>query len=209
MSRLPDNDGRLDQPDPRKVMVVQNEPTLRLGFSYALTSPSLRVDVAATGQEILDRLEFETYDLIILELMMPGIDGMEVIEKLRSRGDKTPVILCTAMHRPNATLRALRFGVVDYLVKPVRPAEVRRIVGFVLEPGVDHFSRAMQAARSGDLAGAIQSLESIESLAPAELHWLRVLRLIRDRPSCDDEAGLDEQVRTSFPFLAFNAMDSH
>ena len=134
---------------------------------------------------------------------------LEVIEKLRSRGDKTPVILCTAMHRPNATLRALRFGVVDYLVKPVRPAEVRRIVGFVLEPGVDHFSRAMQAARSGDLAGAIQSLESIESLAPAELHWLRVLRLIRDRPSCDDEAGLDEQVRTSFPFLAFNAMDSH
>jgi DNA-binding response OmpR family regulator len=192
----------------RKVMVVQNEPTLRLGFSYALASPSLCVDISATGQETLDRMQDAAYDLIILELRMPGIDGIEVIEELRARGDLTPVILCTAMHRPNATLRALRSGVVDYLVKPVSPAEVRRIVDFVLTPGEDDFSRAMHSLRSGNLDEAIRLLEKIQTPLSSQAHWLRVLKLIRDSPPCDDESGLDEQVRASFPYLAFNAVEA-
>ncbi len=208
MSLLHENDVRPEQLDQRKVLVVQNEPTLRLGFSYALANPSMLVDVAATGQETLDRMGDAAYDLVILELRMPGIDGIDVIERLRTRGDQTPIVLCTAMHRPNATLRALRFGVVDFLIKPVRPAEVRRMVEFVLFPGTNPFSKAMKAARNGNLDEAIHLLETLQPPEPSELHWLKVFTLIRDRPRCDDETGLDEQVRESFPYLAFNGAET-
>jgi two-component system response regulator QseB len=140
-----------------KVLVVDDEPTLRLGFSYALSDHD--TDTAANGGEALTKLESGDYDLVILDLRMPDIDGLRVIESLRRHGNPLPIVLCSAAITPAAALRAITGQVVDFLLKPVQPAELRGIVRHVLDPGDDPFSQAMAMARTGRLEEAIRQLQ--------------------------------------------------
>ncbi len=110
--------------------------------------------------EALQVLASEEYDLLILDLRMPGVDGITVIEALRVSGNRVPVILCSAEFTPGTFLRAVRCDVVDFLLKPANPAQIRSAVEFVLEPTPDALSQAMKSAREGDTAAAIRILES-------------------------------------------------
>src|SRR5688500_5983859 len=121
MSPSPDS-GAVPPPVRYKVLVVDDEPTLRLGFSYALSDHD--TDTAANGTEALEKLESGPYDLAILDLWMPDVDGLRVIETLRRHGNLLPVVLCSAVITPSAALRAITGQVVDFLLKPVRPAEL-------------------------------------------------------------------------------------
>ncbi|MEX1049518.1 MAG: response regulator, partial [Akkermansiaceae bacterium] len=106
-----------------RVLVVDDEPTLRLGFAYALSNKTTVVETAASGQQALDRLASETFDVVVLDLRMPGLDGVGVIKALRNEGSEIPVILCSAALNSSAALREIRHGVVDFLLKPVRPVD--------------------------------------------------------------------------------------
>lgn len=186
------------------VLVVDDEPTLRLGFAYALTSPLTKVTTAATGQQALDKIALERFDVIVLDLRMPDLDGIGVIEALRGDGNLTPVILCSAALTPNAALRAIRHGVVDFLLKPVRPSDLRQAIQFVILPGSEGLPLAMKAARDGGSAEAIRILESLTTLTRQAFNWLTLLKAMRDTDATD-AAALEADVRTSLSTLAFNA----
>jgi DNA-binding response OmpR family regulator len=172
-----------DASPPRKLLVVQNEATLRLGFSYALSDPNTRVETAADGIEALGLLEKSAFDLVILDLRMPGMDGISVIEKLRSSDNRTPIILSTTLHRSYAAMRAITLGVVDFLIKPCHPDDVRKIVESVLQPPLSQLTRALNEVRNGRHDAAIRILENIPSPGIRDRAWLRVLTLIRNSPS--------------------------
>lgn len=191
-------------PSPRRVLVVLNEPTLRLGFAYALINPASQVDTAATGIEALERLQSARYDLVFLDLRMPGMDGIRVIETIRDQGNRVPVVLCTALQHPNATWRALSLGVVDFLLKPAKPSDIRRVVDFVLGPARSKLSAALQAARMGAMEEAVRTLDSLPHPDAVESCWLKCLQRIRHVRQDDDTAKLEEELRACFPVLAFN-----
>lgn len=188
-----------------KVLVVDDEPTLRLGFTYALASRLTTVETAATGQQALDKIAGTRFDIMILDLRMPEIDGIGVIESLRDAGNPLPIVLCSAALTPNAALRAVRRGVVDFLLKPVRPVDLRQVIEFVIRPENRPFPQAMKAARSNRSAEAIRLLESENAPSQQVRHWLDLLKTIRDADVEEDISTLEQKIRTSLSVLAFNA----
>jgi CheY-like chemotaxis protein len=188
-----------------KVLVVDDEPTLRLGFTYALSNRGTAVETAATGQQALDRITTTRFDIMILDLRMPEIDGIGVIEALRGNGNFLPIVLCSAALTPNAALRAVRHGVVDFLLKPVRPVDLRQVIEFVIRPENRPLPRAMKAARNGRPAQAIEILESEPNPSRQIRHWLDLLTTIRDAAPDEDITSLETKIRTSMSVLAFNA----
>ena len=199
----------LDLPGDQKlrVLVVDDEPTLRLGFAYALSNRTTTVETAANGRQALERMAAVPIDLLILDLRMPDMDGIGVIDALRAQGDSVPVILCSAAMVPSAALRAIRQGVVDFLLKPVRPADLRRAIEFVIQPKDRPYPMAMKAARGLNRAAAIRLLENEENPGPRSVYWLSVLKAIEaaDATPGSDVAALEEKVRLSLSMLAFNS----
>ncbi len=175
MSPSPDNAAR--HPPRRRVLVVDDEPTLRLGFSYALADCD--TDTAATGREALLKLEEAAYDILILDLRMPDIDGLGVIEALRRHGNTMPVVLCSAAITAASALRAITGHVVDFLLKPVRPADLRGVVDYVLFPPAEPLSLALCEARAGRFDEAIRVLEEPAASGPSAAAWLSVFRALR------------------------------
>lgn len=191
--------------DKLRVLVVDDEPTLRLGFAYALTNQTTVVETAATGSQALERIAEAKFDIMILDLRMPELDGLGVIEALRSQGNEIPIILCSAVLNPKAALYAIRHSVVDFLLKPVRPVDLRQIIDFVMRPEKRGLSLAMTAARNGRRKEAIAILEA--EIAPSRQIscWLSALRSVRDADTNEDGTGLEEQIRSGLATLAFNA----
>lgn len=204
MSQSPDHKPPAEHGNIR-ILVVDDEPTLRLGFAYALTGKTTTVETAATGRIALDRISAGSFDVVILDLRMPDLDGIGVIEALRGSGNLIPVILCSAALNPASALRAIRHGVVDFLLKPVRPVDLRQVVDFVLFPEKRTLPQAMKAARGGHASEAISILENQENPSRQAIHWLQVLRAVRDTDSGEELTRLEETVRTSLSILAFNA----
>ncbi|GAA5122822.1 hypothetical protein GCM10023212_20110 [Luteolibacter yonseiensis] len=187
------------------MLVVDDEPTLRLGFAYALTGRTTVVETAASGPLALERLADSSYDIMFLDLRMPEMDGLGVIERLRARGDEIPIVLCSAALSPNAAVRAIRHRVVHFLLKPVRPADLRQVMASVLDPAIDPLPKALEAARKGDRENAIRLLELEASKCRYAACWHRVLKAIQEMRPDDDLAGLEERVRSNLVLLAFNS----
>lgn len=206
MSQSPDS-SRTDPGTKLRILVVDDEPTLRLGFAYALSGKDTQVETAANGRVALERIAAETFDIMILDLRMPELDGTSVIEELRATGNNMPVILCSAALIPNVALRAIRDGVVDFLLKPVRPVDLRQAIEFVLKPGENPLPRALQAARSKKTAEAIAILEEEAEPDHQIKAWLTVLKSVRD---IGEEAAatkaLETLIDSSLSSLAFNAI---
>ncbi len=176
MSPSPDNRA-CHAPGRYKVLVVDDEPTLRLGFSYALADHD--TDTAAGGREALVKIAEKPYDVVILDLRMPDVDGLQVVEMLRRQDNTLPIVLCSAAITPSAALRAITGNVVDFLLKPVRPIELRGVIEHVLAPGDDPFSQAMKAARAGRIDEAIHRLDDGPEDGPRIAAWSKILRAIR------------------------------
>ena len=211
MSQSPETEGPGEAAKLR-VLVVDDEPTLRLGFAYALSSRTTTVETAATGRLALERIAATKFDIMILDLRMPELDGLGVIEELRGRGNNLSIVLCSAALSPNAALRAIRRGVVDFLLKPVRPADLRQVIEFVLRPERQPLPLAMQAARSGRPLEAIRILRGVATPSRQMSSWLNVLNSIHaaaldglsSQARKDDE--LEDKVRDSLGLLAFNTI---
>lgn len=204
MSPSPDPSSNRDTSQLR-VLVVDDEPTLRLGFTYALSGRGTAVETAATGQQALDRITASRFDIMILDLRMPDLDGIGVIETLRNEGNPLPIVLCSAALTPNAALRAVRHGVVDFLLKPVRPVDLRQVIEFVIRPENRPLPQAMKAARNGRPAQAIEILECEPAPSRQIRHWLDLLKTIRDTGPEEDLGSLEIKIKTSMSVLAFNA----
>ena len=101
-----------------KILIVEDEEHLADGLRYNLEAEGYEAAVAVDGQEALDRLSAEKYDAVILDVMLPRVDGFEVARTMRSREDYTPVLMLTARGRPEDVLEGFEAGTDDYLPKP-------------------------------------------------------------------------------------------
>jgi DNA-binding response OmpR family regulator len=111
--------GELEPRHPR-LLVVEDERHIAVGLRYNLEAEGYRVTVTESGEEALEccRHAAEPFDLIVLDLMLPGISGFEVAEVLRAAQDYTPVLILTARGRPEDVVHGFTAGADDYLAKP-------------------------------------------------------------------------------------------
>jgi two-component system response regulator MprA len=101
-----------------KVLVVDDEPAVRDALERALRSSGYGVAVASDGLEGLDRVAGESPDLVVLDILMPRLDGLETCRRLRAAGNRTPVLMLTARDAVGDRVEGLDAGADDYLVKP-------------------------------------------------------------------------------------------
>ena len=110
------------------ILIVDDESNVRLVFRTALESSGYDVSEAADGAVALAQLRKRRFDLILLDLKMPVMDGMDTLKHLRDSNDETPVVVITAHGRVAEAVTAMRLGAVDFLPKPVSPASLRAVV---------------------------------------------------------------------------------
>ena len=101
-----------------RILVVDDEPAVRDAVDRALRLDGHEVAVAEDGRAALDQLAMAPPDALVLDLLMPRVDGLEVCRRLRAAGDRTPVLVLTARDAVADRVRGLDAGADDYLVKP-------------------------------------------------------------------------------------------
>ncbi len=144
------NDDRL------KVLVVEDEPLISEMITKSLRLEGYTVEAASTGEEGLERVRESTPDLVLLDVLLPKIDGWEVLTRLRDdpRSKDIPIIMLTALADEKSKVQGLRGGADDYVTKPFSALELMARVEAVLKrserPGAREPSRAQIPARKGD-----------------------------------------------------------
>lgn len=116
----------------KKILCVDDEPAILELIEYNLESNGYLVDRATDGQMALDKLAIEKYDLILLDQMLPKVDGLHVLKKLRSMSDMTPVIFLTAVDTEENKIDGLVSGADDYVTKPFSVKELLARIEVVL-----------------------------------------------------------------------------
>jgi len=147
-----------------QILVVDDEPSVRTALQRALRLDGYDVELAANGADALDALATAGRDAVLLDVLMPGTDGLEVCRELRRRGDRTPVLMLTARDGVADRVAGLDAGADDYLVKPFHLEELLARVRALLR-------------RSGESGGTVLRVADL-SLDPVAHEVRRGTRLI-------------------------------
>src|ERR1039458_2605673 len=108
-----------------RILVIEDEPGIAFSLRTDLETEGYEVEVVADGAKAVPRTLSQTFDLILLDVMLPNKDGFEVCRELRHRGLKTPIILLTAKTQEAEKILGLDVGADDYVTKPFSPRELR------------------------------------------------------------------------------------
>jgi two-component system alkaline phosphatase synthesis response regulator PhoP len=196
----------------KKILVVEDEPGIRLSLSDELESAGYRVLTADNGEKALAIAGREKPDLILLDIMLPVLDGTEVCKRLRIGGDRTPIIMLTVKDKEIDKVLGLELGADDYMTKPFSLRELTARVKAVLRrtdekapgPGLASFDgieldfKRFEASKKG------KKLE----LTPLEFHLLRLLIGRRGEVLTRDDF-LDGVWGEDNIAVSFRTVDSH
>ena len=133
------------------ILIVDDENPLRLSLSFILQKEKYRVETATNAEEALDCLRSHEYDLMFLDLNMPGMSGIDLLVEVHKHYPHMPVLILTAHAGLESAIQAVRLGARDYLVKPVEPVLILTRVAEIL-------AESEQPARKKEIVGQIQSL---------------------------------------------------
>ena len=124
-----------------RVLVVDDEPAVRTALERALRLEGYDVELASDGAEALHRLSLHAPDAVVLDVLMPNVDGLEVCRRLRAADDHTPVLMLTARDAVGDRVAGLDAGADDYLVKPFALEELHARLRALLRRGGRHGHR--------------------------------------------------------------------
>src|SRR5215831_16355914 len=139
-------------PDPKSahVLVVDDEGAIRYSISKTLQRVGYQVSAAASGEEALEMLEEQVFDVVLTDIRMPGLTGVELLAKIKEKAPDAIVILMTGYASLGTAVESLRLGAHDYLIKPSSSQDIRTSVARGLE-------RARNLHRRRLLLDAIQT----------------------------------------------------
>jgi len=197
---------------PKKILVVEDDPGIRLSLSDEFESTGYQVFTAEDGEKALAVASSQKPDLIILDLMLPILDGYEVCKRLRTRGDDTPIIMLTVKDKEIDKVLGLELGADDYMTKPFSLRELTARVKAVFRRteerratpdtfsfgGIDLDFKKFEALKKGKKLG----------LTPLEFHMLKLLVERRGEVLTRDDF-LDGIWGKDNVSVSFRTVDSH
>lgn len=168
-----------------RLLLVDDEDNLRSMLEAALRHHGFDVVSVANGRDALERVTEVGPDLIVLDVMLPDLDGFEVCRRIRTEGDHTPVLFLTARDATEDKVRGLTLGGDDYLVKPFSLEElVARVQALLRRAGTtkqdDSVYRCADLEMDDDAHRVVRAGQEV-SLSPTEYNLLRFLLINKDR----------------------------
>jgi DNA-binding response OmpR family regulator len=151
-----------------RVLVVDDEQNIRLTLQALLSRAGYAVTTAATGEEAVALFEREPFDLMLVDLQMPGMKGMEVVAKVREAGHDAIIIVLTGHGSLDSAIEGIRFGIFDYLLKTSDPNQILARVAAGLE---ERAARRRQSDLLDTIGAAVQELTGgkvASSVAPVQ-----------------------------------------
>jgi two-component system response regulator AtoC len=197
-----------------KILVVDDEPILRDSLEVALKTSDYEVMTARTGEEGLEQFENENPDLVLLDHWLPGINGDEVLRRIKEKDPEIPVIIMTAQGSIEMAVNSMKIGAFDFLVKPFELEQVEDLI----KKGLDRVrlkkevewlrAQYQEKFRSGGIIGVSQKMKEVLGLAEKVAQGSETTVLIEGETGTGKEL-LAEYIhflspRSSFPFIPIN-----
>ena len=162
-----------------RILIAEDDAILANGLVRAFSQDNYAVDLASNGAQALLMLQDSIYDLVILDLGLPKVDGMEVLKKIRQQGNKVAVLILTARDAIESRVQGLDFGADDYLTKPFNLDELEARVRALIRRGQLGSNMPLQCANlSLDVANKLAKNGEISlPLSAREFSLLEILML--------------------------------
>ena len=184
-----------------RILIVEDDPVLADGLTRSLRATDYAVDCVGDGSEADHVLAAQNYDLVILDLGLPKLDGFEVLRRLRRRSSRVPVLVLTARDALDDRVRGLDLGADDYLTKPFDLPELEARLRALIRRGqsggsslITHGALALDTAgRRATLGGEPLELSARE-LGVLEVLMLRSGRVVNKEQLAEQLYGWDEEV---------------
>jgi DNA-binding NtrC family response regulator len=197
-----------------KILVIDDEPILRDSLKVALETSGYEVLTAKSGEEGLDLFHKEPPDLVLLDHWLPGINGDEVLRRIKEESPEIPVIIMTAQGSIELAVNSMKMGALDFLVKPFELDQIETLVkrgleGVRLKKEVEWLrSQYQERFRSGGIIGVSQKMKEVLVLSEKLAHGSETTVLIEGETGTGKEL-LAEYIhflsaRASFPFIPIN-----
>ncbi|HVP54626.1 MAG TPA: sigma-54 dependent transcriptional regulator [Candidatus Eisenbacteria bacterium] len=150
------------------ILVVDDEPGMRRYLQTVLELDSYRVSTAANGDEAIDRVQRDQPDVVLLDMVMPGPDGLETLKRIRETRPTTKVVMLSCVRDTRKVAMAMRLGAQDYLSKPVQKEEMDDVLRFCLEhpsPATPGVSEAVEVVQGVYFFAATEQMRQIRAQA--------------------------------------------
>ena len=134
----------------KRILLVDDEPLILKGLKYTLEQDGYETDTAVDGQEALDKFFSGVYDLVLLDVMLPKVDGLSVCQRIRETSS-VPIIMLTAKGEDMDKILGLEYGADDYMTKPFNILEVRARIRTVLRRAGGHVVQEQKIIRVHDM----------------------------------------------------------
>lgn len=173
----------------KRLLVVDDEPNVRLNYRITLEGEGYDITETGSALDALQKLRTQPFELAILDMRMPEMDGLELLAAMRQEEIATPAVIITAFSDVPNAVRAMKLGAIDFLQKPLRPEDLREVVAEIIlrhQPGKklippDDFEGHVTAAKR---------LINLRDFSAAKGHILRALELNGKSPEAFNLAGV-------------------
>lgn len=192
-----------------RILIVEDDPDIALGLQQDLRLEGYEVEVVGDGQSAIDRAETGSFDLILLDVMLPGKDGFAVCRELRRSGLQTPIIVLTARSHEAEKVLGLELGADDYVTKPFSPMELRARIKAALRRGAPD---SPEVFRFGDFEVDFDRFElrrsgKLVDLTPIEFKLLAAF--VRNRQMVLTRQQLLDKVWGRDVYVTDRVVDTH
>ena len=135
--------------DKRKILIVDDDEVVRRSYLRSLESSSCNVEAASSGEEALQAMEQSPVDVVLLDMRMPGVDGLTVLRTIKQKWPESEVVIITGYPTVDSAKEAVRLGAYDYLAKPVGPQDVINITDSAITRKTWALQRIPESAAEG------------------------------------------------------------
>jgi two-component system response regulator FlrC len=199
----------------RPILVVDDDPYMRSSLTDCLVSCGYTVETAIDGVDALGKFRKGAYEMVITDIRMPKMGGLDLLKELKGRSPETPVIVITAYGTVNTAVDAMKQGAKDFIMKPFSLDDLEMVVKNVLERGQDHEAIQERGPGSAETARSAQRQIVTSDAKMAELlEFLKNIARSRSSVLIQGESGTGKELlarfihhyspRRSHPFVAVN-----
>jgi FixJ family two-component response regulator len=158
-----------------KILIVDDEPNVRLNYRITLETEGYEVLEAESSASALQQFLEHSFAVAVLDMRMPGMDGLELLAKMREVGITVPAMIVTAYSDVPHAVKAMKLGAIDFLQKPLRPEELRRIVAEIVKRHAPEKEHPAETFNSHIVAA--KRCLNLRSFALARIHLVKALEL--------------------------------